>query len=164
MERTTPLGRWIDEVWENYLCWILTICQKSPGTSFWELMNSFVLLACASLTASRTLLQWLLACLNLTLDSEDLSCWYKRKRWFLWTMAASKAAKNQGDEWGLTLYLRCGIYTSIPTWTHSHNSPAAAEALSLKISSYGTSLKWDHPSQQKNCHTVFPLISTPRAY
>ena len=34
-------------------------------------MNSFVLLAYASLAASRTLLQWLLACLNFTLESED---------------------------------------------------------------------------------------------
>ena len=57
-------------------------------------------------------------------------------------MAASQAAKHRGDEWGLTWYLRWGIYTSIPTWTHSQNSLAAAEALSLKISSHGTSLKW----------------------
>ena len=37
------------------------------------------LLARASLAASRTLLQQLLACLNFSLDSEDLFCWYKRK-------------------------------------------------------------------------------------
>ena len=42
-------------------------------------MDSFVLLAYASLAASRTLLQWLLACLNFTLESEDLSFWYKQK-------------------------------------------------------------------------------------
>ena len=54
-------------------------------------MDSFVLLAYASLAASRTLLQWLLACLNFTLDSEDWFCWYKRKKWFLWTMAAAQA-------------------------------------------------------------------------
>ena len=41
--------------------------------------DSFVLLAYASLAASRTLLQQLLACLNFTLDSEDLFFWYKRK-------------------------------------------------------------------------------------
>ena len=40
-------------------------------------MDSFVLLAYASLAASRTLLQQLLACLNFTLESEDLSFWYK---------------------------------------------------------------------------------------
>ena len=38
--------------------------------SFWEMMNSFVLLAHASLAASRSLLQWLLDCLNFTLDSK----------------------------------------------------------------------------------------------
>ena len=84
--------------------------------------------------------QRLLACLNFTLDSEDLSFWYKRKKWFLWTVAAAQAAENHGDEWGLTWWW--GIYTSIPTWTHSQNSLAAAEALSLKIPSHGTSPKW----------------------
>ena len=40
------------------------------------------------------------------------------------------------------------IYASIPTWTHSQNLLAAAEAPSLKISSHGTSLKWSRrPSQ-----------------
>ena len=37
-------------------------------------MDSFVLLAYASLEAPRTILQQLLACLNFTLDSEDLLC------------------------------------------------------------------------------------------
>ena len=46
-------------------------------------MDSFVLVAYASLEASRTLLQRLLACLNFTLESEDLSFWYKRKKGFL---------------------------------------------------------------------------------
>ena len=56
---------------------LLAICQKSPEPSFWEVMDSFVLLAYASLAASRTLLQRLLACLNFTLESEDFSLWYK---------------------------------------------------------------------------------------
>ena len=43
-------------------------------------MDSFVLLVYASLTASRTLLQRLLACLNFTLEAEDLSFWYKPKK------------------------------------------------------------------------------------
>ena len=36
-------------------------------------MDSFILLVYASLVASRTLLQQLLACLNFTLESKDLS-------------------------------------------------------------------------------------------
>ena len=51
---------------------LLAIRQKSPEPSFWELMDSFVLVAYASLAASRTLLQRLLA-----LDSEVLFCWCK---------------------------------------------------------------------------------------
>ena len=96
-------------------------------------MDSFILLAYASLAASRTLLQRLLACLNFTLESEDLSFWYKWKKWFLWTMAAAQAAEKHGDEWGLTWYLWWGVNTSIPNWNHSQNALAAAEALSLKI-------------------------------
>ena len=48
---------------------LLAIHQKSREPSFWEVMDSFVLLAHASLAASRTLLQRLLACLNFTLES-----------------------------------------------------------------------------------------------
>ena len=43
-------------------------------------MASFDLLAYVCSAASRTLLQRLLAFLNFTLDSEDLFCWYKRKK------------------------------------------------------------------------------------
>ena len=70
----------------------------SHEPSFWEVMDSFVLLAYANLEASRTLLQWLLACLNFTLDSVGLFCWYNWEKWFLSTMAAAKAAENHGDE------------------------------------------------------------------
>ena len=50
------------------------ICQKSQELSFWEVMDSFVFVSYASLSASRTLLQQLLACLNFTLELEDLFC------------------------------------------------------------------------------------------
>ena len=54
---------------------LLAIRQKSREPSFWEVMDSFVLLAYASLAASRTLLQQLLACLKFMSDSEDLFRW-----------------------------------------------------------------------------------------
>ena len=57
----------------------------------------FFLLTYASLAASKILLQRLLACLNFTLDSEDLFCWYKRKK-VKRAMAAAHAAENHGDE------------------------------------------------------------------
>ena len=70
------------------------------------------------------------------------------KKCFLWTMATAEATENHRDDCHLTLYSLRGIYTSIPTSTHSQNWLAAAEALSLKISSRGTSLKWSQrPSQ-----------------
>ena len=52
---------------------LLTIYQNAQEPSFWQVMDSLVLLAYASLATSRTLLQQLLACLNLNLDSENLS-------------------------------------------------------------------------------------------
>ena len=59
---------------------LLAIRQRSQEPSFWEVMDSFVLSAYASLAASRTLLQQLLACLNFTLDSKDLSFCYKQQK------------------------------------------------------------------------------------
>ena len=53
---------------------LLAICQKSWVPSFWEKMDSFVLLTYATLAASRTLLHPTIACLNFTLDTEDLFC------------------------------------------------------------------------------------------
>ena len=47
----------------------LPIRQKSRKPIFWEVMNSFVLLAYASLAASETLFQRLLVCLKFTLES-----------------------------------------------------------------------------------------------
>ena len=72
---------------------LLAICQTFWEPRFWEVMDSFVLLAYASLTVSRTLFQRLLACLNITLESEDLFFRYKGKEWSLWTMAAAQEAE-----------------------------------------------------------------------
>ena len=49
---------------------LLAIRQKSKEPSFWEVMDSFVLLAYASLAASRTFLQRLLAFLNFPLHEK----------------------------------------------------------------------------------------------
>ena len=57
------------------------------------MIDSFDLLADAHLAASKTLLQQLLACLNFTLDSEDLSFSYKRKKFI---------SINYGSRAGLT--------------------------------------------------------------
>ena len=59
---------------------LLAISQKSRQPSFWEAMDTFVLLAYASLACSRTLLLRLLGCLNFTLDSRDLFFWYRQKK------------------------------------------------------------------------------------
>ena len=81
------------------------------------------------MTASRILLQLLLACQNLTLDLQDLFWWYILKSNFyqLWQQ------HGEGDEWRLTWYLWWVIYTYIKTWTNSENSLPAAKAPGLMI-------------------------------
>ena len=51
---------------------LLAIRQKLQPSHFWELIDSFVLLAYVSLAASKNLFKRLLACLHITLDSEYL--------------------------------------------------------------------------------------------
>ena len=60
---------------------LLAIREKSVEPRFWEVMDFFVLLTYASLAASRNLLQRLLAYLNFTLDSEDLSFLVQKEIW-----------------------------------------------------------------------------------
>ena len=62
---------------------LLTIYQKYQEPGFWKVMDSFFLLEHESLEASRSLLQRLIACLNFTLDLEDVFCWYKGKNHYL---------------------------------------------------------------------------------
>ena len=69
---------------------LLAIRQKLRESSFWELMDSFVLLACASLAASRTILQRLLACLNFTYDQKDC-------------LNPNKNSYNYAMKWGIPL-------------------------------------------------------------
>ena len=60
----------------------------------------------------------------------------------------STSSWDHGNKWGFTWYIAWGIYTRIPTWKDSHNSAAAAEAPSLKISSHGPSRKWSWRTSQ----------------
>ena len=63
-----------------FLRTLLAIRHKSREPSFWEVMDSFVFIGICMI------IQGLLACLNFTLQSEGLSFWYKRKKYFyeLW--------------------------------------------------------------------------------
>ena len=116
---------------------LLAISQKFLEPSFSEAIDSFVLYA--SLAASSTLLQILVACLNFTLDSEDLFCWYKQKKWFLWAMAAAQTDENYGYERGLTWFLTIGIYISsnqnpLTKLTSSNRSTKLKDILQWNIS------------------------------
>ena len=89
MQKTTTLVHWIEETYLPLLRTLLAIHQKSWKPSFWEVMDSFVLVAYASLAASRILLQWLLACLNFTLHSENVFYWQKQQQMISMNYASS---------------------------------------------------------------------------
>ena len=58
----------------------------------------------------------------------------QRKKVITINYDSSQAVENHKDEWSSSWYLQQGIYTSIPTWTHSQKllaAAAAAETLSL---------------------------------
>ena len=97
-------------------------------------MDSFVLLAYANLAASRTLLQQFLACLNFTLDSEDLSFCYKWKKRFIWTMVAAQATENHGNEWGLIWYWFNSKLNPLSKFTSSSRSTEFKDILPRNIS------------------------------
>ena len=82
-----------------FLRTVLSIRQKSREPSFWEGMDSFVLLAYASLTASRTRSQQLLACLNFFWKEKFIRLVQTKKVISITT--AAQAAENHGDERGL---------------------------------------------------------------
>ena len=86
-KNTSRLLNWGRIVDLPFLRTLLTICKKHQKPSFREVKDSFVLLT--GLEASRSLLQQLIACLNFTLDSGDLFCCYKWKKWFLWIITAT---------------------------------------------------------------------------
>ena len=80
---------------------LLAIRQKSQEPSFWEMMDSIVVLAYPNLAFSRTLKQpFSLLELYSRFRSFILSVQTKKQR-FQWTMAAALAAENHGDQWGI---------------------------------------------------------------
>ena len=68
-------------------------------------------------------------------------------------MAAAQVVENHGNDWSLTWYLWWGIYTSIPTWTHSQNSVAAAEAgVRYPPMEHLSNYHEDHLNQHQDSH------------
>ena len=151
MQKTTPPGRWIAEVWQIYLEKTNGYLPKVPRAKFLGSPVLFCFISkCkfVSFKNQRAIFQWLLACLNFTLESEDLFYWYKQKKRFLWTMEAAKSAENHGDEWGM----HWCIHQFKPK-THLQNL-LAAEALILKISFHKLFPKWSRR------HSVLNLMES----
>ena len=118
---------------------LLVICQKSWEQSYWEVMDSFVLLTYASSTAPRTLLLHLLACLTFTLDSEDLFCWYKSKKMICTSYNSSKSSWKPWSEAGW--YLQWGTYIYI----NSNLNPLTKFTSNSRSTEFKDILPWSIP-------------------
>ena len=123
--------------------------QKSNEPSFYKVMDSFVLLAYTKFGRFKNPFAMITSLSELHYRFWRFILLGETKKVISINYGSStQAAESHGDEWHLTWYLQWGIYTSIPTWTHSQNLLAVAEAPSLKISFHGTSLNWSQrPSQ-----------------
>ena len=123
---------------------ILAIRQKSWEPSFWEVMDSLVLVAHASLSASRTLLQQLLGCLNFTLDSKD--CTNKKSDFYeLWQHHKLLKTMEMSQVWP-EFAMRDVYINSILNPSIKVTSWWCLQL--VKVTSHGTSLKWSRrPSQ-----------------
>ena len=69
--------------------------------------------------------------------------YFRFRRFILWTIAASQAAENHGDEWGLTWYLRWGIYIYIYTHTNSNLNPLTKFTSNSRSTEFKGILPWN---------------------
>ena len=77
-------------------------------------------------------------------------------------MVAAEAAEDHGDEWSLTWYLRWGIYTSNPTWTHSQTLLVAADAgWSYPLMKHLSDDQKDCPNQHENINKLHDETEHP---
>ena len=124
---------------------LLLVCQKSCETSFFKVIDT-CFIRIRNFESFKNPFATISSLLDFTLDSEDLFCWYKQKWWLIWTMAAGKEDENHWDEWGLT-NIHDERYINQFQTGDKFQTVAAADNLSLKISSHGTCLKWSRMEQ-----------------
>ena len=117
---------------------LLAIHQKSWEPSFWKVMDSFVLLAYASFTASRTFLQQLLACLN-----------FRIRRFILLLQTKKVISMNYGSStsswkswWCLRLDL---IFPMRNIYINSNLNPLIKSTSSCRITELKDILPWNIP-------------------
>ena len=85
--------------------------------------------------------------LNFTVDSEDLFCFYKWKKWFLWAMSVVQVAENHGDRW-LSLELifkkrEICINSNLDSFTKSNSSSRRSESKDI--------LPWNLSNDHEDC-------------
>ena len=138
MQMVTPLGHWVEEVRQIYL---LAVCQKSQEPGFWEVIDSFVLLA----YAIRQRLLTIISLPELYIQIYSVSTNEKKI-----SMNYGSYTKNwkPGELVRLDLILTMrNIYIS-SNLGQLTNFTSSSKSTSLKTSSSGTSLKWSEGLSQ----------------
>ena len=151
MPKTTPPGRGIADL--SLLRTLLAIHQKSQESNFWEVMDSFVLLAYGTLAASKTLLRQLRPCLNFTLEA-DLSFWYKvismnyrssTRSWKLWRWMRLDLIFFMRD-----IYINSNLNSSTKFNSRSRSTKLKIYPLMEHLSNDHNG----HPNQHQNSHKL----------
>ena len=122
------------------------------------LMDSFVLLAYVSLAASRTLLQQLLACLNFTLESEDLSLWYK------WKKVISMNYGSSTSSWKPWTWMRLDLIFSMrDIYINSNLNPLTKFTSSSRSTKFKDILPWNISQMIRKTFPISTRIVTSYA-
>ena len=130
---------------------LLTIRQKVPRAKFLESDGLFCVISICKFGSFR----------NPFAMVTSLSELYFRFRRFILLVQTKKViSMNYGSStssWKPWRWVRLDLMRDIYIWTHSQNSLASAEALSLEISCHGTSLKWSRRLSQSAVKRGIPL-------
>ena len=144
MQKTTSMSRWVEGVQQIYLVEnTIGNSPKVPQAKFLGNDGLFCFISICKFGSFK----------NPFATITSLSELYLRIRRFFSLVQMKKVISmnygNSTSSWKPWRWVRLDliltmreIYASIPTWTHSQNLIAAAETLSLIISSHETSLKW----------------------
>ena len=136
----------------------LAIHQKSREPSFWEVMESYFSSVC-KFGSLKNLFAMITSLSELYFRFKRfvlLVKMKKKKKRFLWAMAAAQAAENHGDEWGLTWYLQWGIYinSNLNPLTKITSSSRSTKFKDILLQNMSQMITKTIPLKHKNSHKL----------
>ena len=121
---------------------LFAICQISQELFFWGDLELLCFIFIKKIDRFKSPFPKITSLSGLTLNTIDLHCYYKYRKWFLWVMPQIKAVVIHRNEWSLTWYFWWEIYTSIPNLNPLTEFGTSRKSTQVKVSSHETSLIW----------------------